>query len=188
MPQILPKLATVVKELLTLPVSAGSCRSFRAYGADMTPMPSDIGRRIRAALAYAGHTSKSMEPLMGSGYKERTMRKLMDDADTSRDVEPKDLILVSHHTGVPVEFFLAPDPWAGWKHQVAEPDSRLDLLLAGVDYNAALIRAGITMLSRLTPDSPIPADLQAEFDAIAEARAEAIQRIERDKGSTGNPR
>jgi hypothetical protein len=29
MPQILPKLATVVKELLTLPVSAGSCRSFR---------------------------------------------------------------------------------------------------------------------------------------------------------------
>jgi hypothetical protein len=44
------------------------------------------------------------------------------------------------------------------------------------------------MLSRLTPDSPIPADLQAEFDAIAEARAEAIQRIERDKGSTGNSR
>lgn len=115
---------------------------------------------------------------MGSGYKERTMRKLMDDTDTSRAVETKDLILIAHHTNVPVEFFTTPDPWSGWKHQPSDP--RVERVARLVEMNNAILRAGIGMLSA---GKPVPeditdwgADVAAAGEAIAEAENSAQER------------
>jgi hypothetical protein len=153
-------------------------------------MPPDIGRRIRAALALAGHTSSSLEALLGSsGYKERTIRKLMDDTDDSRVVERKDLVLLSHHLGVPMEFFTTPDPFAGWKDQPA-PSYTHAAIIASLEENRALIRAGIGMLRELMQDAPIPEDFEADWNAVAatsRARGEAISRLATDTDTTGNP-
>jgi hypothetical protein len=150
-------------------------------------MPPDIGRRIRAALALAGHTSKSLEPLLGSGYKDRTLRKLMDDTDPSRVVEHKDLLVLSHHLGVPIEFFTTPDLFADWNHRPAGRAN--DAILAAIDENRALIRAGIGMLREMMDDPPIPDDFDADWDAVAataRARAVAIARLATDTDTTGN--
>jgi transcriptional regulator with XRE-family HTH domain len=152
-------------------------------------MPPDIGRRIRAALALAGHTSKSLEALLGSGYKDRTIRKLMNDADASREVEHKDLVLLAHHLGVPIEFFTTPDLFAQWQHQPT-PSYAHAAIIAGIDENRALISAGIGMLRELMQDPPIPDDFDAdwaEVAATARARAAAISRLETDTDTTGNP-
>jgi hypothetical protein len=152
-------------------------------------MPPDIGRRIRAALALAGHTSKSLERLLGSGYKDRTIRKLMDDTDDSRVVEHKDLVLLSHHLGVPMEFFTTPDLFAHWKEQPS-PGYTHAAIIAGINENRALIRAGIGMLREMMQDAPIPDGFDADWnavDATARARAAALARLETDTDTTENP-
>jgi hypothetical protein len=147
-------------------------------------MPPDIGRRIRAALALAGHTTSSLEPLLGSGYKERTLRKLMDDADTSRAVEHKDLLVLSHHLGVPMGFFLTPDLFATWTRA---QDPAADVILATVRNNNALLRR---ILVETTPKGTLPPSIEAgwdELDATGRALREALRRRETGTEPTGNP-
>jgi hypothetical protein len=150
-------------------------------------MPPDIGRRIRAALALAGHTSKSLEPLLGSGYKDRTLRKLMDDADTTRPVEHKDLVLLSHHLGIPMEFFTAPDLWAGWKHKPAE-QARLEAVLAQAEVNAGYLEAIIGALreqgAEITLDMAKATGVRRGFRRANEALDEAHQRLRSDPPAT----
>jgi hypothetical protein len=154
-------------------------------------MPADIGRRIRAALALAGHTSKSLEPLLGSGYKDRTIRKLMDDADDSRVVEHKDLVLLTHHLGVPMEFFTAPNLWAGWKH-APTADAKVDAILAQVEVNARVLEAVVRALRSQGADVPdeIAAEVSATrrgFERANEALDAAHRELRADPPSTETP-
>jgi hypothetical protein len=147
-------------------------------------MPPDIGRRIRAALALAGHTSSSLAPLLGTGYKDRTIRKLMDDTDTSRVVEHKDLLLLSHHLGVPMEFFLTPNLFAAVRHA---QDPTADVILATVRNNNALLRR---ILVETTPKGELPPEIETGWDDVAttgRALREALRQRETGTEPTGNP-
>lgn len=69
-----------------------------------------IGRRIRAAMAFAGISGfGELASLIDQrGLRERTLRKLADDNDASRDVQRRDILAIADATGLPYEFFTLP--------------------------------------------------------------------------------